>query len=308
VIKFLEKRFDIDMPNISPWRRAMVGDLTAAFDFESEPDYSWPDLPDTSNYVREGDVECATLPDIVVPTEQSMPVQETGTRLSRALDYTFVVTGDVIDGNLVFKIDNTGGQGAPFVLFDKKNLATVDPKQYAVDGKKNVEHTVAVVGDDYEYYLFGPNGFVRSWTGSVKAPAAVSVYMEYDEASDMVAFVAAGDGSVDVVDNAYGRDKISVSGGETAKIDTSASGNWYDFTVGGQRFMGRMETGKDGMSDPAMASGVPGLWNKAETHPKLAAHLTTLKRVERTGAVKRGSEEVVHKDALFRVNNVDEEL
>jgi phospholipase C len=81
VIKFLEKRFDIACPNLSPWRRAMVGDLTAAFDFESTPDYSWPRLPDTSDYARKADAECLTLPDIVVPTEQSMPKQ---VRLERA--------------------------------------------------------------------------------------------------------------------------------------------------------------------------------------------------------------------------------
>ena len=38
VIKFIEKRFNVSCPNISPWRRAVVSDLTAAFDFSS-PDY-----------------------------------------------------------------------------------------------------------------------------------------------------------------------------------------------------------------------------------------------------------------------------
>ncbi len=37
VIRFMERRFGVHEPNISPWRRTVCGDLTAAFDF-SRPD------------------------------------------------------------------------------------------------------------------------------------------------------------------------------------------------------------------------------------------------------------------------------
>ena len=56
--------------------------------------------------------------------------------------------------------------------------------------------------------------------------------------------------------------------------------------------MGRMETGKDTVSDPAMGAGVEGLWKKAETHHDLAAQFTTIKR-EQTRFAK------ADKDALF---------
>ena len=60
VIRLLETKFGFFCPNISPWRRAITGDLLAAFDFD-HPDYSWPDnLPDTSNYVREGNSTAVT--------------------------------------------------------------------------------------------------------------------------------------------------------------------------------------------------------------------------------------------------------
>jgi len=45
-LKLLEKRFNITVPTISPWRRAVTGDLLHAFDFEN-PDYSWPEFPPT---------------------------------------------------------------------------------------------------------------------------------------------------------------------------------------------------------------------------------------------------------------------
>lgn len=83
VLQFIEKRFNVTCPNISPWRRAVAGDLTAAFDFTSAPDYTWPDLPDTSSYVAAANQQCADLPSPPIPTTQSMPYQEAGTKVAR---------------------------------------------------------------------------------------------------------------------------------------------------------------------------------------------------------------------------------
>ena len=52
-------------------------------------------------------------------------------------------------------------------------------------------------------FSYGPNGFVRSWTGSTKTTPPLSVHMEYDEANDSVTIVATGEGKADIVDNAY---------------------------------------------------------------------------------------------------------
>ena len=48
--RLLEKRFNFTCPNISPWRRAVAGDLTSAFDFDGAPDYSWPVLVSTVHW------------------------------------------------------------------------------------------------------------------------------------------------------------------------------------------------------------------------------------------------------------------
>src|SRR5262249_27464773 len=34
IIRFMERRFGVKEPNITPWRRAVCGDLTSAFDFD----------------------------------------------------------------------------------------------------------------------------------------------------------------------------------------------------------------------------------------------------------------------------------
>jgi phospholipase C len=81
VLQFLETRFGAEVPNLSAWRRAAVGDLTTAFNFTS-PDQSIPSLPSTLQADPQAIQECVnnlagTTP-FAVPTTQQMPTQESG--------------------------------------------------------------------------------------------------------------------------------------------------------------------------------------------------------------------------------------
>ncbi|PTT78158.1 phospholipase C, phosphocholine-specific, partial [Pseudomonas sp. HMWF010] len=87
VIRFMEARFGVKEPNISPWRRAVCGDLTSAFDFKA---------PNTTPFVQAlpsteaTAAKAAALPATTVPptpTTLAVPVQATGPRPSRALPY-----------------------------------------------------------------------------------------------------------------------------------------------------------------------------------------------------------------------------
>ena len=82
ILRFLEARFGAEVPNLSAWRRATVGDLTSSFNF-AVPDYSVPKLPSTAAAVPEIIQQCAanltgTTPD-PVSNPQSLPSQEAGT-------------------------------------------------------------------------------------------------------------------------------------------------------------------------------------------------------------------------------------
>jgi len=82
VLRFLETRFGAEVPNLSAWRRATVGDLTSAFNFR-KPDPSIPALPSTLPAIPQILTECAanlagTTP-YQVPNPQSSPTQEPGT-------------------------------------------------------------------------------------------------------------------------------------------------------------------------------------------------------------------------------------
>src|ERR1700751_393785 len=82
VLRFLETRFGAEVPNLSAWRRATVGDLTSAFNFKN-PDRSTPNLPSTLQGDTQAITQCeANLAGFVpytVPATQALPTQESGT-------------------------------------------------------------------------------------------------------------------------------------------------------------------------------------------------------------------------------------
>ena len=82
VLRFLETRFGAEVPNLSAWRRATVGDLTSAFNF-TKPDQSIPSLPSALAASSQVLSECvSTLTGTTaypVPNPQSPPTQESGT-------------------------------------------------------------------------------------------------------------------------------------------------------------------------------------------------------------------------------------
>jgi phospholipase C len=81
VLRFLETRFGAEVPNLSAWRRATVGDLTTAFNFKS-PDQSNPGLPSTTQGDPQAIQQCvASLAGFVpyaAPAVQALPTQESG--------------------------------------------------------------------------------------------------------------------------------------------------------------------------------------------------------------------------------------
>jgi phospholipase C len=79
VLRFLEARFGVHEPNISAWRRQTVGDLTSTLRFPRR-DVPFPKLPDPAPLLAQQKQEVVTLPAPSVPTTQSVPHQEPGSR------------------------------------------------------------------------------------------------------------------------------------------------------------------------------------------------------------------------------------
>ena len=86
LLRFIETRFGVEVPNLSPWRRSVTGDMTVALALSRPPDTSIPALPPTS-LGQTSAAEQAVLDslagtldhgiDYPLPTSNSMPSQET---------------------------------------------------------------------------------------------------------------------------------------------------------------------------------------------------------------------------------------
>ena len=73
MLRLLETRFGVEIPNLSDWRRETCGDLADVLDF-TDPDVSVPDLPDTSDGA-ERLATCRALPTLGPPAKQQLPTQ-----------------------------------------------------------------------------------------------------------------------------------------------------------------------------------------------------------------------------------------
>ncbi|MGA3037270.1 MAG: alkaline phosphatase family protein [Vulcanimicrobiaceae bacterium] len=78
-LRLIEKRFGVEVPNLSAWRRQTCGDLTSAFGFGEVPNMSVPSLPQTADALKAVEVALSHLNPPAVPFKQSMPKPEAGT-------------------------------------------------------------------------------------------------------------------------------------------------------------------------------------------------------------------------------------
>ncbi|MEO6928496.1 MAG: alkaline phosphatase family protein [Casimicrobiaceae bacterium] len=84
-LRLIETRFGVEVPNLSAWRRATCGDLTATLALGEPPRLDVPVLPETSDALARVQREIMSLPAPVVPVRQAMPVQESGARKRRGM-------------------------------------------------------------------------------------------------------------------------------------------------------------------------------------------------------------------------------
>ncbi|MBQ1028501.1 phospholipase C, phosphocholine-specific [Micromonospora sp. C97] len=264
LIKFLEARFghgrpDLIEQNITPWRRAVVGDLTTAFDFRHPNRSREVRLPDTDDFKPE---DLIRHPDEVPvpPADQRLPKQEHGVRPARPIPYTLHADGHLADG--AFRIDfrNSGGVAA---VFQVRQAGSADaPRSFTVEPGKHLSDTWKVESG-YDLSVHGPNGFFRRFTGG---RSNLDVTPSYDERDFKVALTLTNRGSkrveVTVRDLYNSRPvKLSLRPGETerAQWPLSRTHGWYDLTVSvagdaafEYRYAGHVENGKDSISDPSL--------------------------------------------------------
>ncbi|WP_321353093.1 phosphocholine-specific phospholipase C [Alcaligenes faecalis] len=276
VLRFLEQRFGVQEPNISPWRRAVFGDMRSCFDFKS-PNASKPALSpaptrEQADATLSQQAGAGKVPMPPVGTEP-MPSQDLMLRPSRALPYQLHTSANVdLDKEQVWlTFSNTGTQGTVFHVYDELQLSDY-PRRFTVEANKIISDAWTVHADhkgNYSLWVLGPNGYHRHFKGNIHAlrqgpKPEVRVCYEPQANAVSLTIMNMGDqaATVTVSANAYREDGpwvYTVDPGMQmdARWSLEVSGNWYDFTATmgesfERRFAGRLETGRDGISDPAM--------------------------------------------------------
>ncbi|WP_409060755.1 phosphocholine-specific phospholipase C [Streptomyces sp. SYP-A7185] len=267
IIRFMEKRFGVREPNISPWRRAICGDLTSAFDFAGQ-DTDPASLPDTGAY-EPPDKE--RHPDYVpkAPAKGSLPKQESGSRPARPLPYAPLVDGTATPADGKFTLTFGGGEAAGVCFHVRSGNRTDGPWTYTTEAGKQIADTwnTAYSKGAYDLSVFGPNGFLRVFQGPGKK-AGPEVTARHDKTTGNLRLTLKNTGTADVnlsVANRYGGAaqtfKVKAGGSVEHTVDLRASKRWYDVTVKSdadatflRRFAGHVENGQAGVSDPALAT------------------------------------------------------
>jgi phospholipase C len=254
VLRFLERRFGVEEPNISAWRRSVCGDLTSAFDFAGHADDRMPVLHVPHGFDGKKPIE--------VPRQQVMPLQEPGTRPARPLGYAFQVDHALGAGDSRLVFSNNGVLGAAFLVYDGLDR-DAPPRRYAVSAGKRIEDrwALAHAGDAYDRRIHGPNGYMAHVRGFADDVLEASVAGVNGKRRVEVRLAHRGDSPLGVrVTNAYGdTSDIELAAGQsrTVTIDLAASAGWYDIAITTptaprylRRFAGHQGDGAPSTSDP----------------------------------------------------------
>jgi phospholipase C len=268
MIRFLEARFahgnpDLIESNITPWRRAVVGDLTSAFNF-SKPNTSWNvRLPDTDDFKPR---ELVRHPDEVPvpPADPAVPDQERGVRPARAIPYR--LHADARAGAASVAIEFASSGDATGVFQVRSADATEDPRSYTVEPGRQLADTWDVASG-YDVEVFGPNGFFRRFKDGVGGPAAGLAIRALDGGHhDEIV--------LELENHGLSKIEVTVSNRSSPKRTTLTlapgaadapswslrrTRGWYDLTVTLKddpefeyRYAGHLENGDASISDPGM--------------------------------------------------------
>ncbi|OUI80915.1 phospholipase C [Gluconobacter sp. DsW_056] len=297
---FVERKFGTPVreTNISPWRRAICGNLTSCFHSSEEaaPSLSYLDrdthlrvIEDARNRPMPGGFrslsasEMATLraqPDLLRETVR----QEPGTRPACALPYELYCDGGVQAGERRVHLKLRAGRsvhgersaGAPFNVYDYRNDGRdMQAGTYAVAAGDDMDVTLPVVEGLYDVAVHAPNGFYRAYRGHIDRVLLRSACRYESSAKGrgaalLLSLSNGGRAPVTVQyrtgDAAPLQTVVLKSGGhKDIRLDLSATHQWYDVTLTSPEdpdfrhvLGGRMETGQLTITDPAAAVAFSG--------------------------------------------------
>jgi len=289
--KFLSKKTgkQIEETNISKWRRTICGDLTSVFRPYNGEKINAPDALNKDLFIESihkakfknppADYKKLRADEIKSINNNAasayMPAQEKGIRPSNALPYEIYVDGKLSSDKKSFEIffeakNNIFGEdtaGVPFLVYARKK-DNMHVTSYAVlpgDNIKDLWNINDFENSNYHISVHGPNGFFREFKGNNNDPL-INIACNYQhDVNDPkkltgnieISFQNENNKNTIEITDHYTKTTQNIS--STIVLDLSKTYGWYDFTVKikgnnlfEKRYAGRVETGKEGFTDPMM--------------------------------------------------------
>jgi phospholipase C len=217
-------------------------------------------------------------------TSPLLPRQESGVRPSCALPYELAVDGTLADNREQFMIHfearnhifGKEAAGCPFIAYARHGVGKVQTRNYAVAAGDRLQDSWLLrdfAAGRYQIEVYGPNGFYRGFYGDTNDPV-LTIELEYERGAGTtdspngnieLKLINRGDRNYEVVitDLAYKNGEQLVDLPAQANLSCAVSAQrsygWYDVRVRvagfehfTKRYAGRVESGKNSVSDPAM--------------------------------------------------------
>ncbi|TAN22740.1 MAG: phospholipase C, phosphocholine-specific [Acidobacteria bacterium] len=254
MLRFAERRFGVRAENITPWRRAVCGDLTATLDFAT-PNEADVALPSTVAYAPPDRTRHASYKP-ALPKEQQMPQQELGQRPARAVPYGLEIHAQVMAPGVELRLHNAGRAAATVQV----RARAAKPRCFTIGVGAELRDTWKAARN-YALAAHGPNGFYRELTGTVTEQLG-EPELRYDDAQNAVELHWRPSQVVQItVRDGYTRrvHSYTLAAGESwrQRWALEAGHGWYDLDVrcaaepGFRRhFAGHLERGANSLSDP----------------------------------------------------------
>jgi phospholipase C len=169
MLQFLATWTGVKPANVTPWRASVTGDLTTAFDFR-HPDFSVPrNIPtlDQTWALTQLTGGSTTPP---AEGDQKMPTQEPGTRPHRPTNYQLHadVTVNRTSSQVTATLTNTGKVGASFAIYpDALLTVAATPVTVLPHAPGSYVWDAALTAGKYAFSIYGPDGFLTSFAGTV---------------------------------------------------------------------------------------------------------------------------------------------
>jgi len=254
-------------PNITPWRAAVCGDLTTAFNFKT-PNAAVVAMPSTAAYAPPNGTRQTIGYVPIPPLVQALPQQEPGSRPARALPYEMhaYAVPDAASGTVGISFGTTGTQAVVFLVRSTNPLD--GQRSYTVEPSKTLAGSWTAPAGLYDLSVSGPNGFFRRFTGAMLlGGTGLTVQETYAKSTQTITLTLSNSNSVPVsalITDAYSGNGVELAllPGQTASraFSLGATHGWYDLTVTllaaptfGAQLAGHLENGKDYITDPMIS-------------------------------------------------------